>query len=280
MTTLVTGARGKISRALVARLHTAGLPVRVAGADPAALTAPDGVDTAELRLTDPETFDAALKGIRQVFLYAEPAGIDAFITAARAAGVEHIVLMSSSAVLAPDAADDPIGAHHLTVENALAASDITTTVLRPGAFASNSLGWAYFIGNDLPIQLAYPDAGITPIHTDDIADIAFAAFEGHAVRGGTFSLSGPHALTFREQLAIVSEVLGRDIPLVHISHAEALDQMTAHMPPAMAGTLLDFWASATEHPETVADTTDTLLGTPARDFAQWVRDNASAFSRS
>ncbi|MEV6771714.1 NAD(P)H-binding protein [Nocardia sp. NPDC051030] len=281
MTTLITGARGKIGQAVIARLHDDGLPVRAASADPSALTVPAGVDTAELRLDAPETFDAALKGVTQVLLYAEPAAIDAFIATAQAAGVEHIVLISSSSVLDADATDDSIGGHHLAVENALAASDLTTTVLRPGAFASNTFGWAYFISHDLPIQLAYPDAGITPIHTADIADIAIAALTGAtAVRGRTFNLTGPQALTFREQLAIVSDVLGRDIPLVHITHAEQLAQMSQHMPADMADGLLDFWAAATAHPETVGDTAESVLGTTARSFEQWVREHAAAFSRS
>ncbi|UGT41718.1 NAD(P)H-binding protein [Nocardia yamanashiensis] len=78
MTTLVTGARGKIGQTVIARLHAAGLPVRAASAVPAEATVPSGVELAELRLDAPETFTAALKDARQVFLYAEPAGIDAF----------------------------------------------------------------------------------------------------------------------------------------------------------------------------------------------------------
>ncbi len=280
MTLLITGARGKVGQALIARLHAAGLPVRAASADPAALTVPAGVDTAELRLDAPETFSAALKDISQVFLYAEPAGIDAFLTESEAAGVEHIVLMSSSSVLGPDAENDPLGAHHLTVEQALTASGIAATVLRPDAFASNALGWAWFISNGMPIQHPYPDAQVAPIHIEDIADIALAAFHGGAVRGSVVSLSGAQPLTFREQLAVISSVLGRDIPVVHITPEKALEQLTEHMTPAMAGSLLAYWAFTAEHPVAIADTIESLLGRPARSFQQWVRENADAFSRS
>ncbi|MFF2552246.1 NAD(P)H-binding protein [Nocardia sp. NPDC058058] len=278
MTTLVTGARGKIGQSLITKLRAAGLPVRAASADPNAVSVPAGVEVAELNLTAPETFDAALAGITQVLLYAEPAGIDAFITAARAAGVEHIVLVSSSAVLSPTATEDSLAAHHLNVENALAASDIPTTVLRPGAFASNALGWAYFISNGLPIEHAYADAAIVPIHTDDIADIAYAALTGHELRGGTYHVTGEQSLTFRAQLAAISEVLGRDIPIVEITPDAARAQLAQHMPAAMADSLLSYWASTSERPEPVADTTHSLLGTPARSFTQWVREHADAFS--
>ncbi|MET9487966.1 NAD(P)H-binding protein [Nocardia sp. NPDC006630] len=281
MTTLITGARGKIGHAVLTALHTAGQPVRAASSDPAALTVPAGVEAVALRFDAPETFDAALTGVDQVFLYAAHAGVDSFLTAARAAGVEHIVLLSSSSVESPDAATHPIGAQHFAVENALTASGITATVLRPGAFASNSFGWARSIGNDQPIEHPYPEAGIAPIHTADIADIAVAALTGAtALRGRTFTLTGGQTLTFRTQIALLADAIGRDIPVTTITHDEALQQMSAYMPAGIAESLLTNWAAATARPETIADTTETLLGKPARTFHQWAQENAPVFTHS
>ncbi|MRH89148.1 NAD(P)H-binding protein [Nocardia sp. SYP-A9097] len=280
MTTLITGARGKVGQAVIARLHAAHLPVRAASADPAELTVPSGVEIAELRLDAPETFDAALEGVRQVFLYPNPEGIDAFLTAAESAGVEHIVLLSSASVLAPDAANDPMGKHNLAVEQALLASGLPTTLLRAGAFASNALGWSWPIGNNQPIRHAFPDAGIALIHPLDIADIAVAALTGTELRGRALALTGPQTLTFREQLAIVSTAIGREVPLVTITRDEAAADMAQYMSPDYAGSLLSFWAAADAQPETICDTTESLLGTPARTFAQWAGENATAFSRN
>jgi uncharacterized protein YbjT (DUF2867 family) len=226
----------------------------------------------------PETFDAALRGARQVFLYPDPEGIDAFIKAAQAAGVEHVVLLSSSSVLGPDAASDPMAGHSLQVERALAASGLTRTFLRPDAFASNALGWAYSIGRNLPVQLAYPDADVAPIHPADIADIAVEALTGTALRGHAITLTGAQTLTFRRQLAVLSEVLGRDIPLVRITHAEAGRQMSEYLPAPVVTSLLAFWAAASERPAVIADTTESLLGRPARTFHQWAVENAPAFT--
>ncbi|WP_433247019.1 NAD(P)H-binding protein [Streptosporangium sp. CA-135522] len=278
MTILITGARGKVGQAIINRLHSAGHSVRAASANPAELTVPAGVEVAELRLDRPDTFETALHGIGQVFLYPEPAGIDAFIKTAQAAGVAHLVLLSSSSVLSPDAESDPLAGHSLKVEQALAASGLTCTFLRPDAFASNALGWAYFIGQNLPIQLAYPDADIAPIHPDDIADIAVEALTGTALTGRAITLTGAHALTFREQLAVLSDVLDRDIPVEQITHAEAEQQMGRYMPAPMVGSLLALWRAASAGPATIADTTETLLGTPARTFTQWARENAAAFT--
>lgn len=122
MTTLVTGSRGKVGAALIQLLHDRGAPVRAASAAPEKLELPAGVEAVKLDLKDPATFPAALTGVTSVFLYAEPSHIDAFLQQAEAAGVQHLVLLSSSSVLAPGAADNAIAASHLAVEQALAAS--------------------------------------------------------------------------------------------------------------------------------------------------------------
>ncbi|MEU4550039.1 NmrA family NAD(P)-binding protein [Nonomuraea dietziae] len=279
MTTLVTGARGTVGQAVISRLLAAGLPVRAASANLAELTVPAGVEAFHLELDRPETFASALRGVRHVFLYPEPGGIDAFVKTAQDAGVEHIVLLSSASVLSPDAESSPLAGHSLKVEQALTASGLPCTFLRAGSFASNALGWAYSISRNLPIELAYPDADIAPIHSDDIADIAFEALTGPSLRGRAVVLTGAEALTFRRQLAILSEVLGRDIPLVRITHAEAEQQMSQYMPAPVVGSLLAYWAAASEQPAAIDDTTQTLLGRPARTFRQWAAENAAAFSR-
>ncbi|MGW4895792.1 NAD(P)H-binding protein [Kitasatospora sp. NPDC004240] len=283
MTTLITGARGKVGQAVIDRLHTAGLPVRAASARPAELTVPAGVEAVELVLDRPETFAAALDGVRQVFLYPEPGGILAFVEAAETAGVEHVVLLSSSTVLGPDAENDPLASHSLTVERALSASSLTCTFLRPDAFASNAFAWAYPIGRALPVQLAYPDAEIAPIHPEDIADIAVAALTGAATAGGPLTgravtLTGAESLSFRAQLAVLAEAVGREIPVERITRARAEEQMAAHMPATMVSSLLDLWEAADGRPADVADTTESLLGRPARGFRQWAGENAAAFT--
>lgn len=278
MTVLITGARGKVAQAVIARLHAAGLAVRAASAAATAPTVPAGVETVELALDRPETFEAALKGVRQVFLYPEPAGIHALVEAALAAGVEHVVLLSSSSVLAPDAEHDPLASHSLRVEQALAASGLTCTFLRPDAFASNALGWAWPIGNGQPVRLAHPDAHIAPIHPEDIADIAVEALTGTSLTGRAVTLTGDRSLTFREQLAVLADTLGRPVPVEAISRAEAEEEMGRHMPAPVVASLLDLWAAA-DAPATVHETTASLLGRPARSFAQWAQENAEAFAR-
>ncbi|MFF1558880.1 SDR family oxidoreductase [Streptomyces sp. NPDC058279] len=278
MTTLITGARGTIARTITGLLHSAGHHVRAASARPAELTVPPGVEGVELALGRPETFAAALSGVRRVFLYPEPAGISAFVEAAEAAGVEHVVLLSSASVLESGAAVDPLASHSLRLERALADADFTVTLLRPDAFAGNALGWAHFIARGLPVPLAYPEARIAPIHPTDIADIAVHALTGDSLAGRALTLTGDRSLTFREQLAIIAETIGRPVPVAEITREQAEEQLGRHLPPAMVGSLLDLWARATATPVPIADTTASLLATPPRTFAQWTRENAAAFT--
>ncbi|GAB0103769.1 NAD(P)H-binding protein [Nocardia sp. JMUB6875] len=277
MTILVTGARGQIGRAVISSLHAQGLPVRAASAKPADLDLPAGVRAVELG-DDPETLSTALEDVKQVFLYAKADLADAFVTAAQQAGVEHVVLLSSSAVNDPAATSNPIGAMHLAVEKSLAASSLTTTVLRPGGFDSNAFGWIKAVAAGEPIEHAYPEASLAMIHPLDIADIAVAALTGTELRGRTVSLTGPEAISFRAQIGHLSEAIGREIPIVQISRDQAEAQLSRTMPPYIVDALLTIWAITSERPETPADTTETLLGVPARTFEQWARENAAAFT--
>ncbi|MEV4472263.1 NAD(P)H-binding protein [Nonomuraea sp. NPDC049504] len=274
---LVTGGRGAVATHLVTLLRQADLPVRVASRNPGALQVPGGVTTVTCDLADPATFPAALSGVSQVFLYAEPAHIDRFIAAARLAGVEHVVLLSSASVLAPGAADDPLARSHLDVETALLTSPLTTTLLRPGSFASNASAWAWPIKKGDPLSLPYPGAHTDPIHERDIAEAAGAVLTDLRHQGRHFHLTGPQSLTFTQQIGRLAEVIGRPIGIKHVTREEWKREMEAYMPGDYADALLDYWQAGDGTPAQITDTVERLTGHPARTFATWARDHAGAF---
>ena len=98
---------GDVGAAVLAGLLAAGEPVRASSRAPWPGEFPGGVEVARADLADPASWPAALAGVRKVFLYAHPEGAARFAAAARKAGVEHVVLLSSSTVLYPDAAANP-----------------------------------------------------------------------------------------------------------------------------------------------------------------------------
>ena len=127
---------------VVTELLSAGTSVRGTSRTPGTGELPDAVEMVRLDLGEPETLPAALDGIEKVFLYASPAGITEFVSAAQAAEVEHIVLLSSASVVEPATRNSRNAQMHSAVEEALQESGIAWTFLRPTTFAANQLQWA------------------------------------------------------------------------------------------------------------------------------------------
>ncbi|MGW4199734.1 NmrA family NAD(P)-binding protein [Streptomyces sp. NPDC004726] len=277
MTILVTGGRGRVGSTLVSLLHRAGFPVRVASAAPEELDLPAGVEAVRCSLADPTAFPAALDAVTSVFLYAEPSHVDDFLTEAEKAGVAHIVLLSSSSVIGPGAADNPVAAPHLAVERALTASPIEASFLRPGDFASNALQWRWALRTSGTVPLPYPGSFTEPIHEMDIAEAAFALLTQDRGRGGAYHLTGPESLSFAEQIAVLEHAVGAPVPYDTVTPEAWKETVTDFLPGGFADTLLNHWASKDGSPTPVTRDVEELTGRPARTFAQWAAENADAF---
>ncbi|WP_328298811.1 NAD(P)H-binding protein [Streptomyces sp. NBC_00435] len=268
---LVTGGRGAVARGLSSLLTAHGVPHRLASREP------DKPGTVHCDLSDPATFPGALAGVRSVFLYAEASAVDAFVKEAVSAGVEHVVLLSSSSVLAPDAADSPLAVSHLAVERALLASPLRTTLLRPGSFASNAFGWAWSLKSGRPVHLPYPGAYCDPVHETDLAEAAFAVLADPSLGARAYTLTGPQTLTFAAQLAILGDVIGHHIPFEPVSRDQWKSEVDGFIPGPYAEALLDFWAAADGLPVDLTDAVERLTGHAPRTFATWAADHADAF---
>ncbi|RDI20383.1 NAD(P)H-binding protein [Lentzea flaviverrucosa] len=275
MTILVTGARGNVGRRVLQRLYAAGHSLRASGRNPAELDVPEGVETVALDLNDPETFVAALAGVSKVLLYAEPDGIVKFLDEAEKAGVEQIVLLSSNTVGLPGADQDPLAHHHVLVEEAVVGSGLNYTILRPGAFMSNAFGWSYSLQQGDTIDQVFPEAQVAPVHEDDIADVAVVALTEKKLQDEIVDLTGPESLTFRQELEIVGEVLGRKLVINGLTREEGEAQMSNFVPPPVLTSLLNQWEAAVGVVADTSATAERITGKPARTFRQWVEEHAS-----
>jgi uncharacterized protein YbjT (DUF2867 family) len=277
MTVLVTGARGAVAREVVSQLLAAGERVRVGSA-----AGPPGgfaseVDSVRADLADPATLPAALAGVDKVFLYAEPAGIGGFVAAASAAGVRHVVLLSSGAIIHPGAENGPIALKHAAVEKALEGSGIPWTFVRPDAFAANALQWAADIRADGVVRTAFPGAASAPIHERDVAEVVVTALLEPGHEGTAPALSGPESLTQAEQIGIISDVVGVAVRVERIAVAEARRQLEAVLPAAFAEFLVQAQAAAERGPATVRTGVADITGRFPLSFVEWAKDHADDF---
>lgn len=97
----VTGATGNVGRELIRALVGTGQVVRaLIRRDSDRSTLPPGTEGVVGDLDRPETLSEALVGVRGVHLLSGYRNMPGLLAEARSAGVEHVVLQSSSA--APD----------------------------------------------------------------------------------------------------------------------------------------------------------------------------------
>ncbi|HEX8519148.1 MAG TPA: NAD(P)H-binding protein [Pseudonocardia sp.] len=277
MTVLVTGARGTVGGGVLDGLRAAGVSVRAGARDPSRLSLPAGVDAVAVDLDSPATFPAALDGVEAVFCYAGR-DLGPFAAAARDAGVEHVVLLSSGAVVEADPETDPIAGLHARAERALRDAGLATTALRAGAFCGNTLQWARSIGAAGVVELPYPDARVASIHERDIADVAVAALTTGRGRGEAPSLTGPRSLSFAEHVAVLGDVLGRPVAVRAVDPDDARAAMARYAPPDVVDSLFTLWAAADGVPATVTEEVERLTGHPARTYDQWAHEHRDAFA--
>jgi uncharacterized protein YbjT (DUF2867 family) len=280
MTTLVIGASGSVGRHVLSQLMAAGVPVRASARNPGSAGLPDGVPVVAADLTRPETLAAALDGVQSVFLYANAEGTKDFADAARTAGVEHVVLLSSGSVLLPYAKGNAIADEHRAVEQVLADSGLRWTPIRPLVLANNALNWSHSIRTTGVVGLLHPESATAPIDERDIACVAVAALTGRAVDADALSdiLTGSELLSQRAQVESIGQATGRDIRIEELTETQAREQFERFGPPEFAAAVVQFIVEGTRGGSPATVTARRVLGRAPLPFSQWAKDNAAAFA--
>ncbi|ANN15037.1 NmrA family protein [Amycolatopsis orientalis] len=269
---LVAGATGNVGSQVVAQLRARDVPVRPLSRNPPA----DGVRG---DLAKPETIAPALDGVDTVFLMLSgPA--EALVPTVSLLGerVKRVVFLSSGAVddaLAKQ--DNLIGAWHRTVEEAIEATGVDWTFLRPHGFATNTLGWAPSIREDGVVRGAYGEASMTLIHERDMAAVAVEALTGDGHAGAKYVLTGTRSITHAEQVRILGEAAGRPARWEEISPEAAREAMLARMPDFVVDTMLSGFRAMVDNPGEVTTTVQDVTGRRALDFEVWAADHAASF---
>lgn len=281
MSYLVIGATGNVGGELVTQLLDHGHEVRALVRDASrAKRLPAGIDIAVGDLDDAESLTAATRGVDGVFymqLAPLPAQAEYMVHAAQAAGVNKIVLLSSlGTVLQPL---PMIGGRIAARDEVFRRSGLDVTYLRANSLMSNALGWVPSIRDEGRVLDATDPGRVGVVDPYDVARIAALALthDGHAGHG--YILNGPQALTAREQVETLAEVLGRTIEFVPVTPQEfARDSVERGTPAEMAAALQNvnelFRAGRAG---VLADDVTNLTGVAPRNFREWAEHHANAF---
>ncbi|GAB3870794.1 hypothetical protein GCM10029964_005950 [Kibdelosporangium lantanae] len=203
------------------------------------------------------------------------------MAAAKAAGVRHVVVLSSSSVVGDDTSN-PIARMHVTVEKAVEDSGIAWTFVRPGGFATNTLRWAPAIKDDGGVRLPYAQGNIASIHEADIAAVAVAALLNDGHEGKAYKLTGPESISQARQVALIGEAIGRPLWVEDLvgeeARAELMTWFGPYGTPEIVETMLGYLKSQVGQAAEVLTTVEEVTGRPARTFAEWAVDHKADFS--
>jgi uncharacterized protein YbjT (DUF2867 family) len=269
---VVTGATGNVGRPLVEALAAAG--EEVTAVSRRITPVPDGVRRLAADLSEPETLKPALEGADAVFLltaadFLANGNLGTVLEVVKAAGVERVVLLSSQGV--------GTKRHPSDLEDAVTRSGLGWTMLRPGNFASNALQWAESIRTQRTMAAPFADVALPAIDPDDIAAVAAAALRDPSHVGNTYTLTGPVAISPRQQADAIGQILGESVQFVELSRDQARSRMLTYMPEPVVDATLGALGTPTPAEQEVSPDVENVLARPPRTFTDWVTRNLHAF---
>lgn len=284
---LVTGATGKTGGQTVKHLLAKGASVRalVRNAEKAAPLAEQGVDLVVGDVGDEAAVAKAMDGVERLMLTLPngPNQLDwemGIVKLAEAAGVKHVAYMSST----ESNPENPrrIPQVHVKVVEALQATNMGWTILRPNFFMQNMF---MFIG---PIKandsFIFPsgDGKAAMCDVRDIAEVAALVLTTDGQLGQSYDLTGPDLLTLHDAAAELSKVVGRTITYI----PESIDDFRARMQNILTSQwhiegVVELMQEMAEEGglDYTTNTVEELLGRPPISLPQFLEEHKAMFEK-
>jgi uncharacterized protein YbjT (DUF2867 family) len=273
---LVTGATGNAGGAVVRALANAGEQVRALVRDADGTPLPQGLDAVVGDLNKPQTLAPHLDGVSAAFLLSGYEGLEETLANMRGAGVERVVLLSSSAAPTGDLTN-AVARYHILSERAVRDSGLGWTFLQPSTFMTNTFQWLPQLRQGDLIRAPFPDARVATIDPDDLGAVAAAALTSDTHEGRAYRLSGPQSLLPADRVAILADVLGRELRFEGQSNEEARAEMSEAMPAEYVDAFFRFFVDGELDESPVLPTVQEVTGSPPRSFEGWARAHADDF---
>ncbi|WP_019605479.1 SDR family oxidoreductase [Teredinibacter turnerae] len=265
-TILVIGKYGKTGARVEASLQRQGYNTR--GVSRSTQPAFDWLDE--------NTWASALAGITAAYVTFQPdlavPGADEimrnFVTAAKRAGVAHLVLLSGRG--------EP-GAQR--AEAVIQNSGLTWNIVRASWFAQN-FSENFMLEGIQNGALVLPECN-TPepfIDIDDLADVAVAALTQPELQNTLFEVTGPRLMTFAECINEISNATGRNIQYLPVpldTYIAGMQEMG--LPEEYQWLLNELFREVFDgRNQYIADGVEQALGRPATDFSDYVKKTAAS----
>ncbi len=264
---LVIGGTGKTGRKVAARLTALGQNVRIGSrsASPA------------FDWEAPTTWSAALEGMDKVYITFQPdlavpgayEAIQELIEIAKEKDIKKLVLLSGKGEREAE-----------RCEEVVIQSGIDYTIVRASWFSQN-FSESFLLEPILSGHVALPEAEakVPYVDTGDIAAVAAAALTDDQHNGQIYELTGPRTLTFPEVVAEIAEATGRSIQFTPIpleAYKQAMEEQQVPADYIWLVTYLFAEVLTAESNNMVTNDVEKVLGRPARDFSDYVRETAAS----
>jgi NADH dehydrogenase len=227
---LMAGGTGRLGTRVVELLTKRGMPVRVLTRDRTrAKHLPEAVEIVEGNVRDPETLTPAMAGVTSVIsaiqglddpksnpMATDRDGNRNLITAAKASGVDHFVLVS----VVKSSPDHPmsLGRAKFAAEQSLKASGLAWTIVRGTAYMEF---WVQMVVQPLIDKgrtqvFGRGDNPINFVSVNDVAKAVEMAVVDSGMKGVDLEVGGPENFTMNQVVESFERMTGRKGKVSHV----------------------------------------------------------------
>jgi len=284
---LVTGATGNVGSILIPSLTSLGADVRALTRDESKAQGlkDAGIEVVVGDLEQPDTLDAAFRGVDKVLLITPPNPNQVIqtkngIEAAKRTGSPFIVRLSAGALKEEmPGALPPISVQHAETDPMLKASGLPYNIIRPHFFMQNTMMAAQTVASEGAVYMAFKDGKVGMIDVRDVADVAVKVLTEDGHEGKTYNLTGPASISFHDVAAALSQALGKQVNYVNVPLAAAHEAMIGMgLPEWIADAFGKYFEVFSEgHGDFTTHDVEKVTGNTPRSYETFARDFAQVF---